>query len=239
VTRRLSLIAGWLIAGHAAAAGLLWSLLQVPESSSLMLAISGTLLLLAALALAWTVGGALAAWRPESTPGRAMARGLGHVAAIVLGMLVFALVWWLTEKAALWHAQYGGQLDAWIIARTGKSETARLHTAIFWLLWFARWGLGLTIALSLAAWMVRDGLRTLGSARWLASALHPLRWLGVTALVGLGIALPWHHVYWRPEKMSVGAEPWFVAAKLAAIALLATVAWALTLRVVTPPANQP
>ena len=133
-----------------------------------------------------------------------------------LGALVFALVWWLTGKGASWHAQYGGQLDAWIIARTGKSETARLHSAIFWLLWFLRWGLGLTIALSMAAWVVRDGVRALGSVRWLASALNPLRWLGVTALVGLGIALPWHHVYWRPEKISIGAEPWFVTAKLVA-----------------------
>ena len=239
MTRRLPLIAGWLIAGHAAAAGLFWALLQVPESSSLMLVISATLALLAVLAVAWTVGGALAAWRPEATPGRAMARGFGHLAAVVLGALVFALVWWLTEKGAIWHAQYGGQLDAWIIARTGKSETARLHSAIFWLLWFLRWGLGLTIALSLAAWAVRDGVRALGSVRWLASALNPLRWLGVTALVGLGIALPWHHVYWRPAKISIGVEPWFVAAKLALIVVVVTLAWALTLRVVTPPADQP
>jgi len=42
VTRRLPLIAGWLIAGHAAAAGLFWALLQVPESSSLMLALSAS-----------------------------------------------------------------------------------------------------------------------------------------------------------------------------------------------------
>jgi hypothetical protein len=235
VTRRLPLIAGWLIAGHAAAAGLFWALLQVPESSSLMLVISATLALLAVLAIAWTVGGALAAWRPEATPGRAMARGLGHLGAVILGALVFALMWWLTEKAAMWHAQYGGQLDAWIIARTGKSETARLHSAIVWLLWFLRWGLGLTIALSLAAWAVRDGVRALGSVRWLASALNPLRWLAVTTLVGLGIALPWHHAYWRPEKISIGAEPWFVTSKLALIALVVTFAWALTLRVVTPP----
>ena len=106
MTRRLPLIAGWLIAGHAAAAGLFWALLQVPESSSLMLVISATLALLAVLAVVWTVGGALAAWRPEATPGRAMARGLRHLAAIVLGALVFALVWWLTEKGAIWHAQY-------------------------------------------------------------------------------------------------------------------------------------
>jgi hypothetical protein len=239
VTRRLLLIAGWLIAGHAAAAGLFWALLQVPESSSLMLGVSGTLAVLALLAAVWTVGGALAAWRPETSPGGAMARGLSQLVAVVLGALVFALVWWLTEKADIWHAQYGGQLDAWIIARTGKSETARLHSAIFWLLWFLRWGLGLTIALSLAAWVVRDGVRALASARWLSSALNPLRWLMVTALVGVGIALPWHHIYWRPEKISIGAEPFFVTVKLTLLTLIVAVAWALALRVVTPPPRQP
>lgn len=239
MTRRLLLIAGWLIAGHAAAAGLFWALLQVPESSSLMLGVSGTLAVLALLAAVWTVGGALAAWRPETSPGGAMARGLSQLVAVVLGALVFALVWWLTEKADIWHAQYGGQLDAWIIARTGKSETARLHSAIFWLLWFLRWGLGLTIALSLAAWVVRDGVRALASARWLSSALNPLRWLMVTALVGVGIALPWHHIYWRPEKISIGAEPFFVTVKLTLLTLIVAVAWALALRVVTPPPRQP
>lgn len=235
MTRRLLLIAGWLLAGHAVAAGLFWALLQVPESSSLMLVVSATLAVLALLAAIWTVGGALAAWRPEAAPGRAMTRGLRHVGAVVLGVLVFALVWWVTGKGAVWHAQYGGQLDAWIIARTGKSETARLHSAIFWTLWFLRWGLGLTVALSLAAWTVRDGVGALGSAGWLTSALNPIRWLAVTALVGVGIALPWHHVYWRPEKISIGAEPFFVTIKLTLIAIVVTVAWALTLRVVTPP----
>ena len=181
MTRRLPLIAGWLIAGHAAAAGLFWALLQVPESSSLMLLISATLALLAVLAVVWTVGGALAAWRPEATPGRAMARGLVHLAAIVLGVLVFALVWWLTEKGAIWHAQYGGQLDAWIIARTGKSETARLHSAIFWLLWFLRWGLADDRPVAGRVGGPRRSARA-QSVRWLAQRAEPLRWLGVTAL---------------------------------------------------------
>jgi hypothetical protein len=238
VTRRLPLIALWLIAGHAVAAGLFWLLLQVPESSSLMLAISASVALLGVLMLVWTLGGALAAWRPEAGAGRAIVRGLAQAAPVILGALLFAFVYWITEKASVWHTSFGGQLDAWIIARTGKSDTARLHAWIFWLLWFFRWGLGLTVALSLAAWAVRDGLRTLGSVRWLTSGLNPMRWVAVTALVGIGIALPWHHVYWRPEKLSVGAEPWFVAAKLAIIVVVMALACALTLRVVTPPAKQ-
>src|SRR5262249_52295081 len=157
-------------------------------SSSLMLVISATVALLALLVVIWTVGGALAAWRPETAPGRAMARGFGQLPAVVVGALLFALAWWLTEKAAIWHGEYSGQLAAWIMARTGKSETARLHTAIFWTLWFLRWGLGLTLSLSLAAWVVRDGLRALANLRWFASALNPLRWLGVAGLVGFGIA---------------------------------------------------
>ena len=51
MTRRLALIALWLLAGHLTALGLFWTLLQVPESSSLML-LASTLVALAAPA--WT-----------------------------------------------------------------------------------------------------------------------------------------------------------------------------------------
>jgi hypothetical protein len=238
VRDRLPIVAGWLIAGHAVAAGLFWALLQVPESSAVMLGVSVIVAALVIATLVWVLGGAAAAWRPDVPPARAALRGFVHAPAVVLGALVFALAWWLTREATVWHTAYAGQIDAWIIARTGKSDTARLHAGIFWALWFLRWGLGLTIALSLVAWVVRDGPRAAIGPRWLASALNPLRWLAVTALVGLGIALPWHFAYWRPARLPIDAEPWFVGAKLAAMLIAAAVAAALTLRVVTPPNRQ-
>ena len=233
--RRLLTVAAWLIVGHALAGGLFWELLQVPESSIAALALSAFIALLLIVLLAWVHGGALAASRPEAAAGSALRKGLLELPAVALGALLFLAVWWLTMRAASWHTAYAGQIDAWIIARSGKSDTARLHAGILWAIWFLRWGLGLTLALSLAAWSARDGVAALKRTRWVASALHPVRWLAVTALVGLMLAIPWHYVYWRPTVLSINAEPWFVAAKLAAMVVLAALGWALVLRVVTPP----
>lgn len=237
MTRRLPLIAAWIIAGSAVAAGLFWALLQVPESSSLMLVASGLLAASVVVVLVWVLGGALRAWRQDLAASHALLRGLSALPAVLAGAAIFALIYWLTMRATDWHAAYAGQLDAWIIARTGKSDTARLHLWIGRLLWFLRWGIGLTLALSVSAWMTRDGVRAVAGLRWLTSALNPLRWLAVTALVGLGIAWPWQYAYWRPERLSIGAEPWFVIAKLTAMVVVAAIACALALRVVTPPAG--
>ncbi len=148
MTRRLPLIAGWLIAGHAAAAGLFWALLQVPESSSLMLAISATLALLAVLAVA--LDRRRSAGRVASGSDAGSRHGTRARATLPLsssGCSSSRSCGGSPRRAPSGTPSTGGQLDAWIIARTGKSETARLHGAIFWLLWFLRWGLGLTIAL--------------------------------------------------------------------------------------------
>jgi hypothetical protein len=233
--RRLLTVTVWLIIGHALAAGLFWELLQVPESSTATLALSAFIALLLIVLLAWVHGGALAASRPEAAAGSALGKGLLELPAVALGALLFLAVWWLTMRAASWHTAYAGQMDAWIIARSGKSDTARLHAGILCVIWFLRWGVGLTLALSLAAWSARDGVGALASTRWLASALHPVRWLAVTALMGLMLAIPWHYVYWRPTGLPIDAEPWFVGAKLAAMAVLAAFGWALALKVVTPP----
>ena len=58
---------------------------------------------------------------------------------------------------------------------------------------------------------------------------------GVTLLVGLASCCRGITSSWRPQRMNLGMEPWFVGAKLTAMAILSAVAWALTVRVVTPP----
>jgi hypothetical protein len=126
-----------------------------------------------------------------------------------------------------------------IIARTGASNTAWLHRTIVWTIWLLRWGPGLTLALSLAAWIAARGTVAIGAASWVRSAFHPKRWAVVLALVALCFMLPWRFVYWRPPHLSVAAEPWFVGAKLGGMALLAAAAWALIIRVVTPIGDRP
>ena len=50
---RLSALVGWLALGHAALAGLFWALVSVPESSVLMLALSGFLVVLMVILAGW------------------------------------------------------------------------------------------------------------------------------------------------------------------------------------------
>jgi hypothetical protein len=121
-----------------------------------------------------------------------------HAIYVAAGALLFFVVWWATARAIAWHQSYAGQIDAWIIARSGRSQTKLLHDGIEWFIWVLRWGIGLTLALSLVADLV---------ANWLAGAragpvgrpgFHPKRWLSVALLVGLTQLLPWHYVSWRP-----------------------------------------
>ncbi len=233
MSRRLVFVTIWLLAGNALAAALFWLLLRVPESSALTLMLSVLVLVACGLVFAWVHGTALAAWRSGASFGGTAARGWTTVPAVVLGVLLFLACWWVTARASGWHAAYAGQIDAWIIARSGRSDTAWLHRATDGAIWLLRWGIGLTLSLSLSAWALGGGAAVARGA-WVRFALDPRRWVAVALLVGLAIVLPWHWAYWRPRDLSLTLEPWFVAAKLGALAVLAAVAWALALRVVTP-----
>ena len=131
----------------------------------------------------------------------------------------FGAIWWITGVVFDWHTAIAGQIDAWVIARTGRPNARGIHFAIFWLTMTLRWSIGLTLASSLLASLVTAGRATFTHSGWLVAALVPSRWLAITFWFVLLVAIPWHLVDWRPVKLSLGAEPWFVAAKLSAIAV--------------------
>lgn len=228
--RRLPIIAVWLLLGHALVLALFWGLLQVPESSIGMLTLSG-LLGVMIVATAGTVhAGAVNAWRADGPVSRALLAGTRHVPAFLLSLTLFGLVWLATNGALEWHARLAGQMDAAVIAQTGRTNTSWMHGAIFWAVQFIRWSLGLSLALSLFAALVRIGLRGAGRTAWVRAALTPGRWLVLTFWFVLLIAIPWQVVYWRPARLGLGVEPWFVAAKLGSIAVAMAIGWALMLR---------
>ncbi len=231
---RLPLVSLWIAVGYGVPAGLFWALLQVPESSAWMLGLSASLALAIFVALLWVTGGVLLAWHPQITPMRAFVSGLSASLAVAAGALLFGAIWWATLAALTWHAAHAGEIDAVIIARTGASNTAWLHRAIVWTIWILRWGPGFTLALSLAAWIAASGTAAIGAAGWVRAAFHPKRWTVILALAALCVMLPWRFVYWRPAHLNLTTEPWFVGAKLGAMVLLASIAWALMIRVVTP-----
>ncbi len=235
MTRRLAVIATWLLAGHALLLALFWGLLNVPESSAWMLALSAAVAIVLIVAAGALHAGAALAWQHDGPVERALLAGTRHVPAFLLATLLFWAIWWATAQALEWHARLSGQMDAWFIARTGRPDTAWLHALVFWTIQFVRWSIGLTLALSFLGAFVGRGVRTLRSTGWLTSALHPRRWLMVTFWLVLLIAIPWQAVDWRPRQISLVLEPWFVAAKLGAIAIAASVGWALMLRVCARP----
>jgi hypothetical protein len=149
---------------------------------------------------------------------------------ILVPIGLFAATWWLTGAAAAWHARASGQIDAWIIARTGWTRTAGLHTAVGWMVAFVRWAAGLSLAAALTSALARDGLNGL-RRRWVPRGLRP-RALAITAAALVaGVWWPWQAAYWRPGFLPPNwAQPAFAAVKLAVLFVVAHVAWAVVLR---------
>jgi hypothetical protein len=233
--RRLPQVALWLLGGHAVAFGVFWLLLQVPESSTPMLAVSLLLAIAIVLIAAAVNAGAAAAWDLERPFSRGLLAGARRFWSALAAAAVFLAAWMITGALFEWHAGMRGQMDAAAIAHTGSPNTAWVHATIHWVLQFARWTLGLSLAVTLLGWLVAPGDTTARPAGWRRAAFQPRRWLLITIWFVLLVALPWSQVYWRPAGLSLGLETWFVAAKLALIAVLMAVGWSLVLREGQPP----
>jgi hypothetical protein len=230
-TSRALAIVGCLLVGHAAAGGLFWALVNVPESNIAMLALSVLVAVLLLIVLSWAETGALLAWDQGVTLGCAARRGLTSVMPFLAGALVFWFFWWLTARADAWHTAYAGEIDAWWMAKTESARTGWIHSGIAILLWLIRYVIGVSLAVAaLSAGALRGG-RALVSFAWVRRGLS-LRQLGPLGLaIVVLILLPLRAVYWRPESIPPNAlEMTLVIARLAAIYVVANAGWALVLR---------
>lgn len=229
-TRALKILA-LLLVGHAAAAGLFWALINVPESNVAMLLLSVALVVLIVVALSWTETAALMAWTPDVPFGRATRLGLAALPAFLAGLAVFALCWWATARADAWHTAYAGEIDAWWMARTGSASTAWIHSGIAILLSLARYVLGVSLAIAALSAAALRGARGLRSIAWVRAGVSP-RLLGPIGLAMVGlILLPLKAVAWRPASIPpTAAEAMFVAAKLGLLYVIINAGWALVLR---------
>jgi hypothetical protein len=230
VTRRFLSTVVWLAAGHAVIGLLFWVFLQVPESNVLML--TASLLTIAAMVCLLGCVEAFGMTRAQLETRLLPAVGLAvrRAPLVVAPLALFALIWWLTAIAGDWHSGHSGEIDAWIIARTGWTRTTGLHAALEWLLAFVRYGIGLSMAVSLFAASVVHGVRAVGRAVWLRRAFGWRQLLVTAAGVFVGVWLPWQVVYWRPAFLPpTWVEPAFAAAKLAVLFLVFGVAWTVIL----------
>ena len=231
MTRRLLAIAGWIAAGHAALAGLYWLLLAIPESNVPMLIASALTVVVAVLLFGWIEAVGLLAWQPEARPRALLGLGIGRARGVWLGAALFVAVWFLAFYAGAHWDSYRGEIDAWLIAQFGWTNTGWLHTAFRWLLAFVRF-VGLSLAVSLAGAFAGGGFGALGHARWLRDAVSLRRLLTLAGILVVFFWLPWQAVDWRPSFLAPNwQETTFVVLKLGVLYLLVNVGWALILGV--------
>jgi hypothetical protein len=214
--------------GGALAAALFWSLLNVPESNVLALVLSAMLVFAIVITVGLTVGltVALGADAPFAA---AVRRSFAALPAFLVGLLVFAVLWWLTGRADAWWQATRGEIDATFLRYGGTPGTAPLHTAATSMLWFVRWAIGLSLVAALTSTAAARGLASVG--RGLRLSFTP--WLlGATALgVLLVTQVLWRLAYWRPARLPASnAEILFAGAKLALLYVLFVAAVAAILR---------
>jgi hypothetical protein len=228
--RRALAIVACLVAGHTAAAGLFWALVNVPESNLLMLGLSAVLVALIVVALGWTEATALLSWRPDVTVAEATRRGLTRAPAILAAAAVFSIFWWATARADAWLAEHAGEIDAWLIATVEMTRTAWVHRTFDVVLFLGRYAAGVSLAVAALGAVARNGWGALPRPGWLRAGLSR-RHLGlVGAAMTLLVFLPLQAVAWRPEALPPNAiEIAFAAVKLGTIFLVANVGWALVL----------
>jgi hypothetical protein len=233
MTARLLAIAGWLAAGHAVIAGLYWLLLAIPESNVAMLAASVLSAVVMALLFGWVEIVGLLAWQAGAKPRELPRRATCKVPGVWLGTALFVAVWFLVFHADdLWGGRRG-EIDAWLMAEFGWTNTGGLHTAFRWLLTFLRF-LGLSVSVALASAFAAGGFGALRHVRWLRDALSLRRLLTLAGILVVFFWLPWLAVDWRPAWLAPNwQETTFVVMKLGILYVLANIGSALILGVGT------
>ena len=235
-TGREGLAAGVLALGYGLAGALYWALLNVPESNALALVLSASLvLLIVAAAAAATAGAVMIANGATRDTWRHMGAAIG---GFVLGLAIFAALWWSTDRADTWWADHRGEVDALFLRYGGMTRTAWLHQTVSWVTFLARWALGLSVVTGLVVAGARGGGHTLrrgirGSVRLVSLA---------ATLVGVVIVSEglWRLALWRPTRLPpTWMEPAFVTVKLAVLYALTVAVAAVVLGVHRRAAAEP
>ena len=233
MTARLLAIAGWLAAGHAVLAGLYWLLLAIPESNVAMLAASALSVMVMALLFGSVEAVGLLAWQAGAQPRELPRRAIGKAPGVWLAAALFVLVWYLVAASGNLWGGHRGEIDAWLMAEFGWTNTGALHIAYRWLLTFVSF-LGLSVAVALASVFASEGFSGVWRARWLRDAVSLRRLLTLAGILVVFFWLPSRALNWRPAWLAPNwQETTFVVLKLGTVYLLANIGWALILGVGT------
>lgn len=203
-----------LAVGYAVAGALYFALINVPESNVATLVLSAILVLLIVAVAGVTTALAVAI---TQEPWRVAARrSVRALPAFVLGLVAFVALSMVVDRLELAWIMRRGEVHAMLLPYLSTRNTTPLHTAIVWLLWLVRWGLGLSLVLGPLVAAVsgssRRGVR-------LAVRLVPLAACAIAAIaISEGL---WRVVYWRPRALPASwVEVVFVSTKLLVLYLL-------------------
>lgn len=225
---RVALIAAWLIAGQVIVGALYWRFLVTPESNSAMLVVSAGLVLAMVLVAGVTIGSAILTSASSS-----ISRGVWGAPWIVVAVLPALVLWWLVSRADAWIAAHSGEVAAWFIARLGWADVSWLMRSLDYISLWLRVVVAPLLALALFAALLFRGRAALGQFWWIGRALRPSTLVVSTIAFALLIALPLQAAYWQPPGLpDTWVQPAAAGLRLLAIALVATVGWAIMIAMV-------
>lgn len=233
--RQTLAVAAWLAAGGLALLGLYWLLINTPDSSAFMLALSA-LLVAAMLAVAAVVTNT-AVLRYGGHPLRtAVPRAARGIPRFLLAAVPVAAAAWAVRRGDNWVALHAGEISAWFIATLDWTETQPLFDVARYVSVWLRWVVVPVLAL---AWLARMLGRDGGSRDVMAPRARPkrLRMLAVATIAFvLLVALPWQLMAWRPGGLPpTWIEPAMAVVRLSALGFVMAVGAAVMMAAAVRP----
>ena len=230
MTKKLLLVGVWLAAGHGVVAACFWALINVPESNVGMLALSAVLVLLMLIIAAVVTVTAVGWLTSEGTLRSGVTQSLSGVVVFALGLVIAGLIWWAGARLGAWVTEHSGEIDAWMISSLFVANTRWLHVASSWIVAFIQYVVALSLASTLIVDAVTRGWSSIVSARWIARVLSPTRLALVAVTLLICLWVPAQLAYWRPAALPASVvELLFAGAKLAMLAFLMNLGWAILL----------
>ena len=155
-------------------------------------------------------------------------RALTALPGFLAGLMIFAVLWWITGEADDWWSAHRGEVDAVFIRYLGTARTGLVHEGVFQTTWLVRWALGLAAVAGLVAAETMGGTRAAGRGLRVAVEIVPLLATIIAALViGKGLS---RLLYWRPAAIPANwLQTAFVAAKLSVLYVMTIVIAAMVL----------
>jgi hypothetical protein len=227
---RLVTVTAWLAMGHALVGAAYVGLINTPDANVLMLMLSALLVVVGLVVVVLTSVTAARALHADEAPWRGWRSALRMLPPVLAAVTVVGLLCWLAGAFEAWWMARAGEIDAAAIAAGDVTHTGWLHTAVRWLVAVVQWVLVPCWLAASLAWAAAYGMRHVLSFKWLIAGLSPRVVLVALVSVVVLVWLPWRAVYWRPAAITSGTvEMAFTGLKLAALFVMANLAWVLVL----------